>query len=570
MHDLNANMFFKAKFTIRSNAEGDNDLLWNLVLKIRKWLIEKYNRHEKTVVTENYGKWTAFKNGGKLFDEENKNRVFAESVYHCSSDDHDMISWACRISEHGKRKEEYAPRDWVTEIGFQSSEAGSAEISYVVTYSDLPGFIGFCEDVPSLNVPNIVKWIFEDRALQCYIGKTQISMSPHRLNVGDFPTFKEYLFDPERVVPVLYISPKITKNMADETETSELLIRPYKLASSVAGNADVYYSVDPGFTSEMNYMMDDDRYLCMGGAVRLYRPKIDVHDLNDSYRHRFLPANFIEEYGENTVLNIYRRALAQDVAYYEGLFRLDKCRELVDRDRQQERYRLLRESMLHSQKEKVEEVLEDAIRLQDEKDAIEHEKADLVEEVSQLKGTKYELERRNEHLEMRAAQAGELERALRSVREVGTYPQTPREVAEYFSRVFEDRIAFTERAYKSLEDCSLKTELLWEVLFHMATTLLDLHRQQQLPVDKEFKRITGWDYARGEGKMTRNDNRLMRQYEDVYKGKAIHIEAHIKRGSKETDPKFVRIYYAYDPSVADKIIIGQCGKHMETYGTRRM
>ena len=62
----------------------------------------------------------------------------------------------------------------------------------------------------------------------------------------------------------------------------------------------------------------------------------------------------------------------------------------------------------------------------------------------------------------------------------------------------------------------------------------------------------------------------MRQYVDTYNGQEINIEAHIKNGNNDKDPKSVRIYFAYDSSVADKIIIGHCGKHLDNATTRKV
>lgn len=70
--------------------------------------------------------------------------------------------------------------------------------------------------------------------------------------------------------------------------------------------------------------------------------------------------------------------------------------------------------------------------------------------------------------------------------------------------------------------------------------------------------------------MTRLDRNLMRQYIDYFDGQEINIEAHIKNGNKDSDPKSVRVYFAYDPQITDRIIIGHCGKHLDNYSTRKI
>ena len=76
MQDLNMTMFFKAKFTITSTSDKPDDLLWKLVMRIRAWITRKWNRDEWVVETKHQA-WTAFKMGGKLYDLEHRNRIYA-------------------------------------------------------------------------------------------------------------------------------------------------------------------------------------------------------------------------------------------------------------------------------------------------------------------------------------------------------------------------------------------------------------------------------------------------------------------------------------------------------------
>ena len=48
------------------------------------------------------------------------------------------------------------------------------------------------------------------------------------------------------------------------------------------------------------------------------------------------------------------------------------------------------------------------------------------------------------------------------------------------------------------------------------------------------------------------------------------IEAHVKGGVKESDPRFVRVYFGYDPTIAKQILIGHCGKHLENYSSKKL
>ena len=89
-------------------------------------------------------------------------------------------------------------------------------------------------------------------------------------------------------------------------------------------------------------------------------------------------------------------------------------------------------------------------------------------------------------------------------------------------------------------------------------------------MDQAFGRTTSLRMARGEGAMTRRDNTLMKQFRDVYDGREINIEAHIKTSqSQESSPKFLRVYFCYDGTLR-KILIGHCGSHQDNYSTRKI
>ena len=78
--------------------------------------------------------------------------------------------------------------------------------------------------------------------------------------------------------------------------------------------------------------------------------------------------------------------------------------------------------------------------------------------------------------------------------------------------------------------------------------------------------------------MTRQDRKLMRQFQDTYHGKPINIETHIKTSeTKETSRKFLRIYFDFYKQKDERtgketntIVIGSCGKHLENYTSQKI
>ena len=98
MKDVNSHIFYKAKFEIQALVEVD--LLWKVVDSIRRWITFKLNyKKPRHVITQSKQQWSYFKKGGKLYDLERLNRVYAESVYYQQEDDPAAVCWACRIIE---------------------------------------------------------------------------------------------------------------------------------------------------------------------------------------------------------------------------------------------------------------------------------------------------------------------------------------------------------------------------------------------------------------------------------------------------------------------------------------
>lgn len=561
MHDLNATMFYKAKFTLLCN-DDNIDLLWNLICEIKAWLMSKHNRNGRTIVNPKIHKWTRFKKGGKLFDEEGNNHFFAVSQYREDAGNPKVISWACKIEETPEIESGFAPREWVTEIGYQSVMPGTAEISYVITYSDYAGFIGELNPAPGISLPNVIRKLLNSPLYTCKIGDSVLSTEPIKLNPGDFPDFQKILLDKDREIPIVYISPRRVDFGSDITTVS---VSPQRLAECIAANGLVYYSDNWDFSKEMLYL-GDERYTCTGGSVRLYCPGINPNEPSDQYRHRIISAKYIADTGEDKILEIFRRALAQDVHYYDTMFRLESCQALIENDKRQKRLKAIKEKSDADVSEAYSEYFTES----DRRELAEKELSETKGEVDRLKTEIFNRGLQIEALQEKANQANSIENSCMRIRSISVYPSSPVQIAQYFEAVFPDRIAFTERAYRSLEDCITRADILWNALFCISTTLYDLLHEQPSQAYKEFTNQTRWECSRGNGHQTRANSKLMRQYVDTYNGKEINIEAHIKNGNNDKDSKSVRIYFSYDSSVADKIIIGHCGKHLDNATTRKV
>lgn len=561
MSNLNYSIFYKAKFMLSSTV-ADADMLWDFVKCIRQWQTEKWNKHGNKVLDDHWGAWIRLKEGNRLFSIYGSERpVYIESEFFSPKNNPSQRFWACKISEKKTKAPGYCERDWVTEIGFRQVKPSVAEFSCIISYGDTPEFIGRYEETPDPTLPRLINILTRSKKFKCYSGVDEVRNWATELKVGDFPAFREMLTNPDRIIPYIYISPR--KKRADSEDT-ELLLDPQKLAKVVCGNARVFFSYSTGFTQEMSFMFNCKEYSCYGGSVRVYKPNLDDRDLNDAYRHRSLHPAFLEEVGEDEALRIYRRALAQNVSFYERFFGLSQCQEMKREELRQQRLDELR--ALHAKEidELQDNKLEEAI--EEEKKRLEAEQriAELERELEEANTKRFGYEAQIEGMKAAVSRATALEAAASARMDIAKYPQSPETIVSYFTSVFADRIAFSDSAVKSLKGCRFSLRDLWEILFSLSTVMWDLMQSDNCPDPyKEFRQRTGIDASRGEGSMTRKDARLMEQFKTTYQGRVIDIEPHITYGRDSQS-----VHFGFDIDTK-KIVVGHCGEHLDIYSTQK-
>jgi hypothetical protein len=81
---------------------------------------------------------------------------------------------------------------------------------------------------------------------------------------------------------------------------------------------------------------------------------------------------------------------------------------------------------------------------------------------------------------------------------------------------------------------------------------------------KEFERVSTFELAMTEGEQTKNQKKMMKEREDIFRGKNIDITPHVKLFS---DGQYARIYFHID-NVNRLLIIGFFG-HLTTAGTAK-
>ena len=235
------------------------------------------------------------------------------------------------------------------------------------------------------------------------------------------------------------------------------------------------------------------------------------------------------------------------------------------------KYNLILEALLAESTERESQLRQQLSAVDDLEFEWELEKEQLESRLDELSRQLRAQQAQADLLREEARLSGERKRSLDAVRGMDEYPDTLEKIAAYFECHFADRLAFTERGRASLADCKTDPRILWDALYQMATTLYELHNDVSVTmVDRAFNERSAFRVARGEGTMTRRDSGLMRQFQDVYQGRPICIESHLKSNqNRESSPQFLRIYYCYD-EVTHKLLIGSCGRHLDNYTTQKV
>lgn len=345
MHDLNKVLFYKTSFDIQLVA-GD-DLLWPIIFEIKNWMTSKWNgpacyddasrsglQHDGVsgdatpVLTTDNQEWSALKRKGQIRSTDDDASVVIESATF-----YDSIfgnKWACAISETIK-VEGCAFREWHTEIGFAWLEPDRGTLSLILSYSDQPGFLGPLQPTPSETIPGIVLRLSDNNRIRCSVSGRDNFMEPTRLEVGDFVGFWSFVSDKNRNTPVVFVSPVVDDGAAP------LVVDPHSVSAALGPSAVVFFSESPAFMDEMNACLPRVELRCTNGAVRVYEPK---KSLAEHWKHRFFSPAAIEELGgAEALILLLRRALAQDVHFYEDTVRLDDVHDLVRRSTFEKRLR---------------------------------------------------------------------------------------------------------------------------------------------------------------------------------------------------------------------------------------
>jgi hypothetical protein len=149
-----------------------------------------------------------------------------------------------------------------------------------------------------------------------------------------------------------------------------------------------------------------------------------------------------------------------------------------------------------------------------------------------------------------------------------TLPENLHDALTLFQKLNPERVVVLNEAFDSAEDAEFQhTSEAWELMMAMAIKLYDIlfSGASTGDIEKDFKDRTGFELALSEGKMTKADSKLMASRKRIYQGEEVDVMARTKLTVKN---QYLRINY-YPDKVRKLLVIGHCGDHDETAGSRR-
>ena len=462
-------------------------------------------------------------------------------------------------------------RSWTTNIAITQVNQREWRFAVELTHRLKPGFVGKEPAAPQPSSPNLIKELIESPNWISRIGSVRLSLAPRILAVGKANEFVLLLKDPQRPVPVVLVS--------CDRKTCAPKLDAGAMCRALAGTAIVYYAESPECDLELEHFLPKS-FRSPNGTVRIYAPGADLSQEWTSTRHRFFTAKEIDDEGDEEIIGQIVRALTRSDGWRGIQSSVTSIDDIETRVRERRLAELrLRASGTSSVKEKQEmldlfmidnqALLAKNSRLNQD---LKAESDKRQESEDNLARRDYDLNQARESVDDARTKAAADRDALQAVLGLTKWPKEVVEVAKLAVQLGSGRLVLTNEAIRSLEksDFAKSSEaptVIWRCLRAMADDLHDLVLQklQAQQVAEEFKKRSKFDLTWTESKETKRDAKLMALRKIVHNGKERDITPHVKLGNKA---RLLRVHFCVDQD-EKQIIIGHCGDHLDTYGTRR-
>ena len=463
-------------------------------------------------------------------------------------------------------------RHWITNIGVTQVRDNEWRVAIHVLHGLRADYIGTRPEDPRGSSPNLVAALLNSERWLARAGSLRLRGKPEWIKVGKGDLFADLLQDPLRLAPIVLVS--------CERKTNKPKLDAGRLSAELAGTAVVYVCESPECDDELAYRIPF-RFQSPNGTVRIYAPNADFKKEWTSTCHRFISANEIDSDGTDTACNNIVYALTRSDSW-QGLtasvctiedigtrireYRLNALRRTHKRSMEE------RDELLELYDEEIEKQRQTIVTLQRR---IENANGRLTDAEDKISRGEFDLEQANASAEYAKEEVRDLRRSTQAVTELVEWPASPPDLVEFSGRVFSDRLILTEKSRKSLAEskfigCNDSTGILWRCLRAIAN---DLHQLlfgggelSPVTIAERFTQETGFRLAWTETKQTKRHKRLVALRHMNYNGKQIDITPHVKWGKKP--PRCLRVHFWVDQQ-RKQLVIGHCGDHLDTDGTRR-
>lgn len=549
---------------------------------------------------------------GKLCLETSQSRLETKALF---QEERIVVPdyWAMEYIEQDSR---WWYRRWYTNVGITTLGNGAYAVNTRIAIADDPAFLISRPNIPPRNTPRFIRAMLVLPGCQAVAGDTRLPSHELRLNGTRFGAFASSLTSKNRTVPLIVVS-------AFRDDPTAFAIDPSRLAENLRGSAVVYVldlsDSETRRAYQRCFAFDTPafHYRVDSGFARVFFPGVDLSDEKGWRRHYFYTpeklqstrVGIIEDDICGAISRLYRRRPNEaleplNIAFIENRLKRRaaeaKFRQLEEeharrtseakaaskgRDsnqtaeetslqiqRYEEELAFYREYIDHlEQSQTQDEVEERILSLEDEVTRLEAERNQLEAKASNLQYTVDALSR-SKTRERMGLEAMELQ--ARTVQNLREFPKTPGESAHLAKRAFSDRLVIMDEAIDSAERYgSGSADETFDILRCLAIELWPLYFDEQSSADAgdvrtAFQNATGYELTFNESSMTNKDARLKQLRQLEYNGKTIDISPHVKGTSgKRTEPLRVHFYVDQENK---RIVVGHCGAHMETAGTRRV
>lgn len=596
----------------KSGAEDEETLFSVITEDIINWKKEYGTVNKDTYVSKSFA-------NGEFVYQGNDTFLMTKAIL--SEDGNSIKYWAMEYEEPDSDSKNWW-RSWITQIGISKRADGYCDVVIRTTYKINSVYMKSSYPFPMRNVPKIVRMIMGLEDLLILNESKVMTDNPIRVSAQLYPQFLNYLEDPKRKMPIVAIA---------SDKEGVFTIDYSSLVKDFQGLTCIYLFdlSDPELNSELNTWNDEHKaYALSPSMLRIYQPSIDYEDNNDGKRHRWYFNSDIQRqtYSKwcNDIMSGLVRTNAEGIELSRPVIsiadidrRIKDARrdalaiELANRKTKEEREEARKaaaeqlnsflDKFINSQKSSKQPD-EDIQELKKNYDNLLQEIQEKDKEIDSLNGM---LEIKEEDLNEAMTLAQDYERQYQELKrdsyaaKAASYeydtlvkdrqslqgkadaldnlealPSTPLEALLMAKEVFSDKLIVLDEAIKTAKEASKGNQRsaneVWQImrslyLYYYPACMKEIEYSGSL--EDYFTSNSGYEMALREGKLTKGNDSYNTVRTMKYKDEKVVLRTHVK-GRCDDPGKDLRIYLFADHD-DKKVVIGYCGKHPETAGSKR-